>query len=179
MKTALDIDGVLADFNARIIETAKEMGLGKHFPARAAWCKTWYYSDKFSEVWDAIKGDVQWWLSIEPFPGARESIKFPVDAYVTARPIPCKFTAAWLQHYEFPIANVLTVEPDTSKVAALKHLGIELYVDDRPDNFHEILAAGITCLLFDRPWNRECADGGLRITSLEQVTQYLKKEDAK
>jgi hypothetical protein len=179
MKVALDVDGILSNFNQRFIETAKDMGLGDHFPARWQWIKTWRYSDRFSEVWDTIKMDTQWWLSIEPHAGARESIKFPVEAYVTARPIPGEFTAAWLQHYEFPLASVLTVEPDASKLAALKHLNIDLYVDDRPENFHEVLAGGITCLLFDRPWNRECADGGLRITSLEQVTQYLKKEEAK
>jgi hypothetical protein len=176
MKVGLDVDGILANFTQHIIDTANAMGIGQHFPRRWQFCNKWMFSDHFDEVWSSIKDDPMWWLSIPPHEGVGHEIDFEIEAYVTARPIGPEFTAAWLQHHGFQKASVLTVQPDTSKVEALEHLSIDLFVDDRGDNFAEILAGGIQCLLYDRPWNRDCADGGLRIKSLKEVRGYMEKE---
>jgi len=48
--------------------------------------------------------------------------------------------------------------------------GIEIYVDDRYENFVELNNAGICCFLFDAPHNRRYQVGFKRIYSLSELT---------
>lgn len=177
MKTALDVDGVLANFTEAVIAKARDMGIGHQFPDRWNFVTNWDMGPGFHDVWRTIEHDAEWWLSIKPHPGARESIRFDVAGYVTARPIPNKYTIMWLKAHGFPNHRfVVTVPPQTTKVDELKRNGIELFVDDNVTNFEQINASGIKCLLFDRPWNRLHDSKSLRISNLLEVALHLPKE---
>ena len=62
-----------------------------------------------------------------------------------------------------------TVEVGHSKVDIIKESGIEIFVDDRFDNFVELNKAGICCYLFDAPHNRRYDVGYKRIKSLKEL----------
>ena len=51
----------------------------------------------------------------------------------------------------------------------IKDLDIDIFVDDRFDNFVELNKAGICCYLFDAPHNRRYDVGYKRIKSLKEL----------
>lgn len=181
-RVGLDIDGVICNFHEKIIEIAKERGLGEHFPERWQFINSWHFSPKFAKLFNEVKVDPEFWLSLDSYPGCAETVDFEVEAYITARPIGGTVTAQWLLEHGFIGQKVISTPGP--KVPALIDQKIELYVDDKPENFLEINAAGIKCFLMDRPWNRLVETGylakndGLRISSLSEVGEYLRKLEA-
>lgn len=154
IRIGLDIDGVLANFAQAFIERAKAMGVGEHFPAHwTLWDRWMYGGEHFSVVWEAITHDHSFWLDdIKSFDDAY--VHFDVQGYITHRPVPTEVSRAWLNRHGFPDAPVITVTGKGSKVQAARDLGIDVFVDDKYDNFVELNDAGILCLLYDRPHNR-------------------------
>lgn len=179
LRIGLDCDGVLSNFSEAIIAKAREMGLSEHFPQSWRWIDKWNFSEKFSDVWTAHSKDPLFWLNIQPHAEAARDINFDVTAYITARPVPPELTKAWLDRWGFPDAPVLCVPPETSKVAALRACGVELFCDDYEKNWVEInREEGLTCLLLSRPWNRNVDAGALRIESLREVPAHAKLQEA-
>jgi uncharacterized HAD superfamily protein len=56
-----------------------------------------------------------------------------------------------------------------SKIDVAKESGIDIFVDDRFENFVELNNAGICCYLFDSPHNRRYDVGHKRIKSLSEL----------
>jgi hypothetical protein len=119
-------------------------------------------------------------MELKAYPGALASIDFKVQAYVTARPIDSRISLAWLNANGFPdsVKGVFTVPEGTPKSDALLHAGVNVFVDDRPENFDEINEAGyggfvMRCLLLDRPWNRTHEAGPWRIKSLKEINPLI------
>ncbi len=152
----LDIDGVLANFVAGVLDTARRMGVPgeKLLPHWTHW-DSWSPIDDtaFEMVWTSIENDPSWWLGLDPYEDAY--VEGPVNAYVTSRPIGSPVSKHWLQKHGFPPAPVHTVGPGNSKKEALRACGASLFVDDRPKNAR---AAGelpdADGVVLARPWNR-------------------------
>lgn len=96
-------------------------------------------------------------------------LPFEPCCYVTSRVIPTAWTEEWIAKSGFPTMPVITVGPGQSKVEALRNEKVDIFVDDRFDNFVEINAAGICCYLMDAPHNRRYDVGHKRITDLKQL----------
>ena len=77
-------------------------------------------------------------------------------------------------HGGFPTAKVFTVGPNVSKVEVAKKCGIEIFVDDRFENFVELNNAGICCFLFDAPHNQRYDVGYKRIKELNELISLKK-----
>lgn len=167
-RIALDVDGVLCNFTQGLIDKAVEMGRGEYFPSSWEEWREWRAdTDNATEsVWDRIKEDTDFWLSLAPFD---VDVEFQPVAYVTARPIPSIVTQTWLVLNKFPDSEVVTVGYDQSKVRALRELGVEVYVDDRVENYLELKEAGFRSFLFDRPWNQEVDAREDRIFELKEI----------
>jgi 5'(3')-deoxyribonucleotidase len=159
-RIGLDIDEVLADW------------LG-------AWCKHWsiprpqHWSfhrgiiDKFA----AMKKDGsldEMYLNLDMLTKP-EDIPFDVHCYVTSRPVSTEITEQWLDKNGYPVKPVITVGVGQSKVQALKDAGVDIFVDDRYENFMELNKAGILCYLFDQPHNRKYNVGHKRIKNLKEL----------
>lgn len=167
-KLTLDVDGVLANFIGKFAETARSMG---HTGVPPHWTHHDDFhaieDDIFGEVWSEIEDDYSWWLSIEPYDDAYVGV--PVNAYVTARPIPSQITRLWLNMHGFPDARVYTVGPKNSKAEALRRVGADTFVDDKTKNVLEVNGMeGTDGVLLRRPWNKGKRVG---LTSAETIAQ--------
>ena len=97
------------------------------------------------------------------------SLPFEPCCYITSRPIPSEITAKWLKMHGFPVAKIYTVGHNESKVAIAKESGLEIFVDDRYENFVELNKAGVCCFLMDAPHNSRYDVGFKRIKSLSDL----------
>ena len=159
-KIGLDIDEVCADF-------------------LSSWCdywkidvpNTWFFDrnimDKFKQM--EIDGILdEFYLNLKPLINPNE-IPFEPHCYVTSRPVKTEISEQWLDNNGFPQRPVYTVEIGQSKVEVIKQSGIEIFVDDRFENFVELNKSGICCYLFDASHNRRYDVGYKRIKSLKDL----------
>jgi len=160
-KIGLDIDDVLSDF---IPEFAKKYNLPE--PNSWGWCagKDAAFKDFVSDT-DKMNS---FYMSL-PVKTSPEYIPFEPVAYVTSRPCSTKVTKEWLDLMAFPTAPVITVGMGESKIDSIRQAGIEVFVDDRFENFVELNNAGICCYLFDSPHNQRYDVGSRRIKSLKDL----------
>lgn len=159
-KIGLDIDEVIADW-------------------LPDWCNYWgldvpncWYFDrdikgKFEKMIAANKLD-GFYLNLKPLIKPID-IPFEPHCYVTSRPVDTAITEKWLDMHGFPARPVITVPLGTSKAGALKEAGVDIFVDDRYDNFVELNKAGICTYLFDHAHNHRYDVGYKRIYSLKDL----------
>lgn len=157
-KIGLDIDEVLADWVGH-------------------WTK--YHSQEVPEIWnfdrnikqkfDSLKDNKDFWLSI-PVKTKPQDIHFEPHCYITSRSIPKEWTEEWLDKNGFPTMPVYSIGANESKVDIAIKSGIDIFVDDRYENFVELNKAGICCFLFDAPHNKRYNVGYKRIKSLKEIT---------
>ncbi len=157
-KIGLDIDEVLADFVGE---------MKSHFPILAHTPEFWH-DFTLGELFDQIKDDGNFWIKIKPKIHPSE-LPFEPHCYITSRTIDTQVTVDWLRLNGFPDRPVYTVGHNMSKVEAAKQSGIDIFVDDRYENFVELNAAGICTYLFDAPHNRRYNVGYKRIKSLNEL----------
>lgn len=156
-KIGLDVDEVLADWVGHWTKYHNQ-------PIPEAWSFDREISNKFTK----LKDDKDFWLSI-PVKTQPSQIPFEPHCYVTSRSIPKEWTEEWLDKNGFPTVPVYSVGLGESKVDVIKKSGIEIYVDDRFENFVELNNAGICCFLFDAPHNQRYDVGFKRIRSLSEL----------
>lgn len=96
-------------------------------------------------------------------------IPFEPHCYITSRSIPEEITKAWIEKNGFPTVPVYCVGFGKSKVEVAKKSGIDIFVDDRYENFVELNNAGICTFLLDAPHNRRYEVGYKRLHSLKDL----------
>lgn len=160
LKIGLDIDEVLCDF-------------------LPDWCnywkmdlpESWWFDrdimSKFQQMRDENKLN-EFYMRLKPLTKPLE-IPFEPHCYVTSRPVPKEVTEAWLDKNGYPRKPVVCVGVGQSKVEALKEMGVDIFVDDRYDNFVELNNAGICTYLFDACHNQRHNVGYKRIKSLKEL----------
>lgn len=160
-KIGLDIDEVLADWVSHWTKFH-----GQEVP------ETWNFDRNIGEKFAALSEDKDFWLSI-PVKTNPADIHFEPHCYITSRSIPVEWTQEWLDINGFPTTPVYSVGVDQSKVEVAKQSGIDIYVDDRYENFVELNRAGICTYLFDAPHNRRYNVGYKRIKSLKELSELI------
>jgi 5'(3')-deoxyribonucleotidase len=156
-KIGLDIDEVLADWVGHWTKYH-----GQEVP------EAWNFDRNIGEKFDKLKDDKEFWLSI-PVKTNPSDIHFEPHCYITSRSIPKKWTEEWLDKNGFPTMPVHSVGLGESKIEVAKKSGIDIFVDDRYENFVELNNAGICTYLFDAPHNRRYNVGYKRIFSLNEL----------
>lgn len=156
-KIGLDIDEILADWVGHWTRHH-----GQEVP------ETWNFDRDIAAKFELLKDDKDFWLSI-PVKTAAKDIHFEPHCYITSRSIPVEWTQEWLDKNGFPTMPVYSVPHGVSKVEVALKSGIDIFVDDRFDNFVELNKAGICCYLFDSPHNRRYSVGHKRIYSLKDL----------
>jgi len=159
-KIGLDIDEVLCDW---VGPWCERFGLERP--------KTWFFQRDILRHFEEMSksGELDsFYLDLQPLTKP-EDIPFEPHCYVTSRPVDTEVTEAWLDMNGFPTRPVITVKPGTSKVDAIKAAGVDIFVDDRYENYEELNRHGICCFLFDAPHNHRYNVGFKRITSLKQL----------
>ena len=155
-RIGLDIDEVLADFVGAMLERFPNM------KERSVYWNDPHIMDNF----DAIKDDEGFWMAIKP---KNKNLPFEPHCYITSRPIPTIITENWLKLNGFPAAPVYSVEHGKSKVDIAKQSKLEIFVDDRYENFVDLNKNGVCCFLFDAPHNQRYNVGYKRIKSLDEL----------
>lgn len=156
IKIGLDIDEVIADWVSAYTEK-----FGMVTPE--FWNFDPHIKDKFKQL------DKDFWLSIKPKINPKD-LPFEPHCYITSRPIPNEWTEQWIAENGFPTMPVYTVGVGESKVDVAKKSGIDIFVDDRFDNFVELNRAGICTYLMDAPHNQRYNIGYKRIKDLKDLT---------
>lgn len=156
-KIGLDIDEVLADWVGHWTNHH-----GQVTP------EFWNFDGKIKEKFEELKDNKEFWLSI-PTKTAPKDLPFEPHCYITSRSIPKEWTEEWIQRAGFPTMPLYVVPHNTSKVDVAKASGIEVFVDDRYENFVELNNAGICCFLFDAPHNKRYDVGFKRIHTLSEL----------
>lgn len=156
-KIGLDIDGVLADFNKAYAERF-------NIPSIESW---YCHYDTKSHLEELTKTP-DFYTNLPVLTNPKD-IPFEPHVYITSRSVPEEWTKEWLYKNGFPTRPVITLPFGASKVEAAKKAGIDIFVDDRYDNFVELNNGGICTFLFDSPQNQRYDVGHLRIKSLKEL----------
>ena len=165
-KIGLDIDEVICDWVG-----AWTHKFGYKPPTH------WYFSYDTKEKFLKLSTEEieEFFMSIPPRIKP-EDMPFEPWCYITARSIPIEITMKWIEKNGFPTVKVYSIEHNESKVDVAKKSGIDIFVDDRFENFVELNNAGICCFLLDAPHNRKYNIGYKRIYTLQDIitTRELK-----
>lgn len=156
-KVGLDIDDVLSDFCPTF---CKRYDL--HIP------KFWNFDRSIMEKFEELKKDKDFWINL-PIKTNPDSIPFEPTCYITSRSIPIEWTEEWLDKNGFSAVKVYQVGIDGSKVECAKKSKIDIFIDDRYDNYLELNNAGIFTYLFSAPHNMRYRVGHKRINAVSEV----------
>ncbi len=156
-KIGLDIDEVLCDWVGHWTKYHKQP-----IP------EFWEFDRDIKSKFEKLKDNKEFWLSI-PTKIPAKDLQFQPHCYITSRSIPKEWTEEWLDKNGFPTVPVYSIGLNESKVEVAKQSGIDIFVDDRFDNFVELNKNGICCFLFDAPHNRRHNVGYKRIYNLNEL----------
>lgn len=157
-RIGVDIDGVLADFTGHLIANFQ---IDNH--------TAFHWNDPvIKDLYEKVKEDENFWISI-PSLTSQEDMPFEPACYVTSRSIDKRITEKWLDKHGFPRAEVISIGHDKSKVEVVKNANIDIFIDDKWENFVELNNAGICCFLYDQPYNRKHDVGFKRIKNLKEI----------
>ena len=160
---ALDLDEVICDF----LSGWKNRWNIDDVPT------SWFFDRQILQRFDSMResGELdEFYLGLEPLIDPKQ-IPFEPCCYITSRPVSSEISEQWLDLHGFPQRPVYTTDPDKgiTKVSLCKEHGIELFVDDRFENWRDLNNAGITCYLYTQPHNERYDVGHLRIESLKDL----------
>jgi len=160
-KVGLDIDEVLADWVGSWNERWEIDGRPH------AWKFDPLIGIRFKQMRES--GELEeFYMNLKPLIDPKD-LPFEPHCYITSRPCSKETTEAWLDKHGFPHAPVYAVDEDHSKVDVARESGIDIFVDDRFENFVELNINGICTYLFDAPHNQRYDVGYKRIKSLKEL----------
>lgn len=158
-KIGLDIDEVLCDW---VGAWTNKFG----YPKPEAWNFSYDNFDHFKSFSPEELSD--FYLNI-PRKISPNDIPFEPHCYITSRSVPIEITKGWLQKNGFPTVPVYSVGFGESKIDVAKKSGLDIFVDDRFENFVELNNAGICTYLLSTPHNQRYNVGYRRISSLKEL----------
>jgi len=188
MRLGIDVDGVLANFNAAYIDLCVQVTGKDLFPPRPFDTLTWNYpktygytQDDTTAVWNSIKSNPVFWETLAPYEDTEESLRLlgarsrSTDDvyYVTSRPgINAKRqTETWLR--KNGLQDRPTVLICTPKGLMARALDLDAYIDDRWENAQEVAVTKAKSFLLTRSWNIQPDAEVYGITRVGAVKQFL------
>jgi len=131
----------------------------------------WNYDREMSKRFKIMKENNEldnFYLNLEPRISPKD-IPFEPTCYVTSRPVSTEITEKWLKKHGFPEVPVYTVAVGQSKVEVMKSAKIDIFIDDRFENFVDLNNNGICCFLWDAAHNQRYNVGYKRIKSFKEL----------
>jgi hypothetical protein len=205
LKIGVDIDGVLANFNAPFAAVLKAVGCPVDFPIdNPAWPPVWDWfaadqgvDPKIADAaWDAVKNSLAFWATLPAYPNTPQDLRSLSDAmtfgwdvyFITCRPgLVAKFqTETWLFNHGLKIPYIPTVlicdQGYINKPRLAKALKLNALIDDRPENLTG-LPHGCRKFLLKRPQSDKWFDQEgyrivTRVSCVTEMLEMLAKEQA-
>lgn len=156
MRLGVDIDDVIADFTASVLNFAGVR------PDRYKDIITYDYkpviADFKQQVWNHVKDSEQFWLTLPPI---ERHIPSCCVLYLTARYCSDDVTKEWLKRNGLPLLPIVNVnhvhcgtERDVSKTEKMLEHGLDGLVDDKDKHFLDAVKVRPNSFLVSRPWNK-------------------------
>lgn len=112
---------------------------------------SWLGSKLFDRRLQILTHEKSFWTGLP----VKNMPNFKPKGFVSARAIPKAWTVESLRINKVPgRSNVNQVHWGQSKIALLKELGCDIFIDDKVATFRECHKAGIFCLLMDASHNQ-------------------------
>lgn len=179
---AIDIDGVLADFNSAFLKTSKRV-LGK--PEKGFVVKDFDYTKcgwderEVTRVWNHIRHTYNFWETLEAMPHTKQLMRLQnkfTPIFITSRVSTdggdvATQTANWLER-NFGIRDAY-VKVTNEKGPIAKELGIEFFLDDKIENCTEVQKHAPGCKVFLQNATYNVHFNGRGIKRVESVNDFL------
>jgi len=164
-RIGLDIDDVICDFVGGFKEK-----FGMVQPTN--W--NWSYStgEHFKELYSDEQKLEEFFLGLKPLINP-DTLPFEPCCYITSRNVPQSITEKWIEQNGFPCVPVYSIGHNMSKVDVALKAGVDIFIDDRYENFVELNNAGICCYLLDCSHNQRYNVGHKRIHSISEVFNLI------
>ncbi len=162
-KIGLDIDEVICDW-------VGAWGKKHCHDSPECWNFSYKNTGRFEDLGDELN---EFYLNLPPKISPKD-IPFEPHAYITSRSVPVELTMEWIEKHKFPTVPVYSVGFGESKVAVAIKSGVDIFVDDRYENFVELNKAGICTYLLSAPHNARYQVGHKRVDSLKDLYERLK-----
>jgi FMN phosphatase YigB (HAD superfamily) len=162
---AIDIDSTLHPYWEQFQRAArKRFGIELPYEEQVTWDVPELRPEQFKVVLaDTHKPEAI--LAAKPFPGAVETIREWHEAGHRIHVVSHRHAGAaeaterWLHEIGLPYDGLDLSE---DKIAYAARVGVELLIDDSPENLLAATAAGIRAATLSHPWNRDvCEEEGL------------------
>ena len=161
MRIAIDIDSTLHHYWDRLSEAARRrFGVDLPYEEQLDWGITRLRPHQLHLCIQETHCE-QAILAGEPYPDAVETVSRWREAghyiHVTSHrdPHTCDATARWLEQIGLPYDDL---HCSHDKVGRCRALGIELLVDDSPENLAQAIEHGIAVATISHPWNRDVCE---------------------
>lgn len=172
-RLAIDLDGVLCDFNKAygrlFIQLTKENKFPRDwfeqldagtFPPTWNWeLDAGYTKEQFNQVWDTITASGSFWKTLPPLKDASQAIRLLNKMansghnilFLTSRfGKKAKWQSErWLYDMGLSYPTVITVDNAKDKLPLIQHLGLDFFVDDKAETI--ISVAGATKNVNNQP----------------------------
>ena len=161
MRIAIDIDSTLHHYWDQLSDASRRrFGIALPYEEQVTWTITLLRPEQVQAVGAETHTDARV-LAAEPYPGAVDTVRRWHEAgdfiHVTShRAAACEqATQAWLDRIGLPYDELCCSD---DKVARCREIGIELLIDDSPENLEAAIDAGIAAATLVHPWNRELCE---------------------
>ena len=161
MKIAIDIDSTLHPYWDQFAAAARRrFGVALPYEDQVTWSVTLLRPEQVRACVEETHSEAQV-LAAEPYPGAVEAVRRWHEAghfiHITSHRALASHgpTACWLERIGLPYDELYC---SYDKVSRCLELGIDVLIDDSPDNLERALDAGIVVATPEHPWNRELCE---------------------
>jgi uncharacterized HAD superfamily protein len=181
LKLGVDMDEVIVDFISAFRQEAEKVCFRSLNPDPGAWDFThgnWGLTTaQLAETWNRITTTGHWfYLNCDALPGVVKNLPWLIDNhevyFITSRPETAGFTAqkqTQMSLYDLGV-QFPTVIVTYSKGLIVDALGLDAFVDDKPENLLDVAAHSPDTKLFvmDRSHNQRFAAAGVeRVMNFE------------
>lgn len=188
LRVGMDLDGPNLGFAENYYHGCRT-ALGLPIPDPAPEARVWeFFRDVGHEPAEFVKNchalaDAGVLFRAEPLPGAVAAWKRIVGAGHTihvgtdrafgsgAGQASRNATVAWLIEHGFPFHSIIFTADKTI-------LDVDVWLEDKPENFRAIWDKGTECYLVDRPWNQHVDAGRWRVPDVAAFADIITKSGA-